>query len=134
MVSRGAADRFARTGPRLSAIESPIANRRAVERPPMTLDTYRIEVRAQDEGIDADVYDGDDLVAESTRVSYDEYGLEAPSTDADPSVEREVTTDVTTIDLQYERDGASFTFRLLGDRSEIATVRVDDEEWGLDGS
>ena len=39
---------------------------------------------------------------------------------------------MTTLDLQYERDGAGFAFRLLGDRDELLSVRVEDEAWDLE--
>lgn len=99
----------------------------------MSLQTYRLEIRdTETGGIDVDVYGEDDLVEASTRVIYDEYGLESDgSTDSDAIVE-EVTADVMTLDIQTERDGAGFSFRLLGDRDELASVRVDDEEWGLE--
>ncbi|AEH37308.1 hypothetical protein [Halopiger xanaduensis] len=98
----------------------------------MPMETYRLEIRETEEpGIDADVYDSDDTVAESTYVSYDDYDLEPPSSnssDGQQSYAEEVTADVTTIDLQYERDDAGFVFRLLGDRDELASVRIDAEE------
>lgn len=99
----------------------------------MSMETYRLELReTETNGIDADVYGSDDLVEESTRVSYEDYGLEPPeSRDEPPSYSEEITTDVTTLDLQYERDDGGFEFRLLGDRDELMRVRIDDEEWNL---
>ena len=100
----------------------------------MPIETYRIEVEETDgrEGLIVDVYGGDDLVERTASIAYEEYGIEPTSDDGDPSaVVREVTADVTTTDLQLERDGGGFSVRLLGDRDELATVRVDDEEWGL---
>ena len=98
------------------------------------METYRLEVRETDEpGIDVDVYDADDTVAESTYISYEDHGLEPPaSRDDPPSYSKEITADVTAIDLQYERTDGGFSFRLLGDRDELTTVRVEDEEWDLD--
>ena len=97
------------------------------------METYRIEVRETDApGIDADVYNADDTVEESTYVSYEDYGLEPPaSRDEQPSYSEEITADVTAIDLQYERTDGGFSFRLLGDRDELTTVRIEDEEWEL---
>lgn len=99
----------------------------------MAIETYRLEVReAGANGIDADVYDADGLVAASTHVSYDDFGLEPPdSREESPSRTEEVTADAMTIDLQYERDDGGFAFRLLGDRDELARVRIDDGEWDL---
>ena len=99
----------------------------------MTMETYRLEVReAETNGIDADVYGADDLVEESTRVAYDDFDLEPPeSREETPAYSEEVTADVTTLDLQYERDDGGFEFRLLGDRDELTRIRIDDEEWDL---
>ncbi|MXV63690.1 hypothetical protein GS429_16810 [Natronorubrum sp. JWXQ-INN-674] len=99
----------------------------------MTMETYRLEVReTETNGIGADVYGPDDLIEASTRVSYDDYDLDPPgSRDDAPAYTEEVTTDVMTLDLQYERDDGGFEFRLLGDRDELARVRIDDEEWDL---
>lgn len=98
----------------------------------MSMETYRLEVReTEGPGLDADVYNGNDVVTESTYISYDDYDLEPPSSsssDGQQSYSEEVTADVTTVDLQYERDDAGFVFRLLGDRDELASVRIDGEE------
>ncbi|EMA39499.1 hypothetical protein [Halobiforma nitratireducens] len=100
----------------------------------MSLETYRLEVREIEAGgIDADVYDDDDLIVESTHVQYDDHEIHPPdSRDANPTDSTEVTADVTTLDLQVTRVGRGFSFRLLGDRDELASVRVDDEEWDLE--
>ncbi|ELZ00549.1 hypothetical protein [Natrialba asiatica] len=100
----------------------------------MPIQTYRLEVRETDaSGIDADVYDAEDMIVASTQVAYEDYGLEAPaSRDGSPSAVAEFSTDVTTIDLQFERDDAGFVFRVFGDREEVATVRADDVEWEVD--
>ncbi|SEV80719.1 hypothetical protein [Natrinema salifodinae] len=99
----------------------------------MTMQTYRLEIReAEANGIDADVYNEDGTVEASTRVAYDDFDLDPPgSRDDEPNATTEVTADVTTLDLQYERDDAGFAFRLLGDRDELTSIRIDDEEWGL---
>lgn len=99
----------------------------------MTMETYRLEVRESSApGIDADVYDADDLIEESTHVSYDDFDIDLPEQREEPSAQtQEVTADVTTIDLQLQRTDGGFTIRLLGDRDELATVRIEDEEWDL---
>lgn len=100
----------------------------------MTMETYRLEVRETDaSGIDADVYGGDDLIEESTHVSYDDFDFEVPEgREEPPAKSEEITADVMTVDLQIQRDGGGFTVRLLGDRDELTAVRIDDEEWNLD--
>lgn len=99
----------------------------------MSLQTYRLEVRDTDTGgIDVDVYGDDGLVEASTRVVYEEYGLESDGSAESDTIDETVTADITTLDIQTERDDAGFSFRLLGDRDELATVRVDDEDWGLE--
>lgn len=99
----------------------------------MSLQTYRLEVRATDTGgIGVDVYGDDGLVEASTRVVYEEYGLESDGSTGSDTIDETVTADVTTLDIQTERDDAGFSFRLLGDRDELASVRVDDEDWGLE--
>ena len=99
----------------------------------MSMETYRLELReTETNGIDADVFNTDDVIEESTRVVYEDHGLEPPeSREEEPSYTEEITADVTTLDLQYERDGGGFEFRLLGDRDELTRVRIDDEEWNL---
>ncbi|WP_306059182.1 hypothetical protein [Natronococcus wangiae] len=99
----------------------------------MAMETYRLEVRESDaSGIDADVYGADDLIEESTRISYEDFDLDVPEEREESPVEsREITADVTTIDLQVQRDDGGFTVRLLGDRDELTAVRIDDEEWNL---
>ena len=100
----------------------------------MPMETFRLEVREADsgEGIDADVYDGDELIRTAARVVYDDHGLESVGDGAQSRIVRETTADVTTLDLQYERDDAGFAFRLLGDRDELLAVRVEDEAWDLE--
>ena len=99
----------------------------------MPMETYRLELReTETNGIDADVFGADDVIEESTRVAYENFDLEPPeSRDEDPSYTEEITADVTTLDLQYERDDGGFEFRLLGDRDELTRVRIDDEDWNL---
>ncbi|WP_345781488.1 hypothetical protein [Natrononativus amylolyticus] len=95
--------------------------------------TYRLELRDTTDGIDADLLDEDGLVETSTRIAYEDHGLEPAGDREEPSsTDREVTADVTTLDVQYERDGDGFTVRVLGDREELVTERVEDEEWGLE--
>lgn len=103
----------------------------------MPIETYRLEVSELDDrtGITADVYGDDDLVEARTTISYDEYGVESASDRTDPfAATREVTADVTATDLQVERDGGGFSFRFVGDRDELLSVRIEDHELGLDGS
>ncbi|WP_254768630.1 hypothetical protein [Salinilacihabitans rarus] len=100
----------------------------------MPIETYRLELREDDAatGLDVTVYGDDDLVETSTRITYEAYGLEPAADREDPApIEREVTADVTTTDVQFERDGAGFSVRLLGDREVLLAERVDDESWGL---
>ncbi|WP_339106484.1 hypothetical protein [Haloterrigena salinisoli] len=98
----------------------------------MPMETYRLELReTETNGIDADVY-ADDVIEESTRVDYEAHDIEPPeSRDEEPAYSEEVTADVTTLDLQYQRDDGGFEFRLLGDRDELTRIRIDDEEWNL---
>ncbi|WP_255193449.1 hypothetical protein [Natronobeatus ordinarius] len=100
----------------------------------MSMETFRLEVHESDgsTGIDADVYDRDNLIRTSARVAYDDHGLESVGDGTQSRIVRETTADVTTLDLQYERDDAGFAFRLLGDRDELLSVRVEDETWGLE--
>ena len=75
----------------------------------------------------------DDPSRESTHVFYDEFGLE-PTAERDEPPERTTTApaDVTTFDLQSERDDDGFSFRPLDDRDEVATVRIEGEAWSLE--
>ena len=98
------------------------------------METYTVEIAETEshEGLSADVYDGDGLVAESARVAYADYGLAAVRDDWEPeSIEREVTTDVTTLDVQVSRGDDEFEFRVLGDREELLSERVSDSDLQL---
>lgn len=99
----------------------------------MTMETYRLEVRETDaSGIDADVYGDDDLIEESTHISYDDFDFDVPEGREKPSAKsEEITADVMTVDLQVQRNDGGFTVRLLGDRDELTVIRIDDEEWNL---
>lgn len=95
--------------------------------------TLRIAETQNAEGIDADILDSDGLVQESTRVSYEDYGVNANRSDWKPDdVEREITADVTTMNLQVSRSDGTFQFRLLGDRDELHRERIGDDDWRLD--
>jgi hypothetical protein len=99
----------------------------------MAMQTYRLEVQESDAiGIDADVYGEDDLIVESTHVSYDDFDIDVPEERAEPDGKSaEVTADITTIDLQIQRAEDRFSVRLFGDRDELTVVRIDDDEWNL---
>lgn len=98
------------------------------------MENYRLELSETEsgDGISADLYDDEGLIAESTRATYADYGL-APDREGDGPgpVVREFTADVRTHEVQYARDDGGFEFRVLGDGDELARARVDDEEWRL---
>lgn len=93
----------------------------------MSLETYRLEVRDTDVGLDADVYNSEEMIEESTHISYEDFEVESPQREDGVSQSEEVTADVTDVDLQVQRDETAFTFELLGDRETLATIRIDDE-------
>jgi hypothetical protein len=100
----------------------------------MSMETYTVEIAETEshEGISADVYDEDGLVTESLHVAYEDYGVAAVRDDWEPDVvEREVTADVTTLDLQVSRGDDVFEFRLLGDRAELLRERLSDSDLQL---
>lgn len=100
----------------------------------MTMETYTVEITENDnnEGITADVYDADGLVTDSARVTYTDYGLTATRGEGQSdTIEREVTADVTTLNLQFSRENREFEFRLLGDREELLRERISDADWNL---
>lgn len=100
----------------------------------MSMETYTVEIAEDEshEGLSADVYNADGLVADSARVTYADYGVAAVREDWEPDVvEREVTADVTTLDVQVARHGDEFEFRLLGDREELLRERVSDSDLRL---
>ncbi|SEO39576.1 hypothetical protein SAMN04487948_102223 [Halogranum amylolyticum] len=100
----------------------------------MSMETYTVEIAETEsnEGISADVYDADGLVAESTHVAYADYGVAAVRDDWEPDVvEREFTADVTTLDMQVSRGNDEFEFRLLGDREELLRERLTDSDLQL---
>ncbi|MFC4359981.1 hypothetical protein ACFO0N_18695 [Halobium salinum] len=101
----------------------------------MSMETYTLRVAENEahEGLAADVLDESGSIVETTRLSYDDYGLArkgSGESGPDP-VECEVTADVIDTALQFERLDDGFEFRFLGDREEVASVRVSDAEWGL---
>lgn len=100
----------------------------------MTMETYTLVIEETDthKGIDADVFNEDGEIAQTTRVTYDDYALTADRDDWSPDpVEGEATADVMRLDLHVERDGWGFQFRLLGDDDELLRERVDDDDWRL---
>ena len=105
-----------------------------VEPRPVSIERYRLEISEMDDhaGLSADVYGDDELVEATANVSYQEYGLEPTADGTEPvAAAREVTADVTTTDLQIGRDGGGFSFRLVGDRDELLSIRIEDAELGL---
>lgn len=99
----------------------------------MAMQTYRLEVQESGAvGLDVDVYGEDDLIVESTHITYDDFDIDVPDDRETPDEKStEVTADVTSIDLQIQRDEGRFTVRLLGDRDELTVVRIGDDEWNL---
>ncbi len=100
----------------------------------MSTETYTLQIAEDEthEGIRADLYDEDGLVEKSTRISYGDHGLTAMRDDWEPKpIEREVTADVTTLDLQHTRQQGEFEFRLLGDRDELHSERIADSDWKI---
>lgn len=100
----------------------------------MSMETYTVEIAETEshEGITADVYDADGLVTESAHVAYADYGVAAVRDDWEPdTIEREVTADVTTLDMQVSRGNDEFAFRLLGDREELLSERLADADLQL---
>ncbi|QCJ47683.1 MULTISPECIES: hypothetical protein [Haloprofundus] len=103
----------------------------------MSMETYtlRVEETETRDGISADVYDEDDVIAASTRVAYDDYGLAATGDDRSPEAATEtVTADTLSLDVQVERIDGRFEFRLLGDGEELARESVTDDEWELEAA
>ncbi|WP_224269742.1 hypothetical protein [Haloprofundus salinisoli] len=103
----------------------------------MSMQTYtlRIEETETHEGISADVYDEDDVIAASTYVAYDDHGLAANGDDRNPEAATEtVTADALSLNVQVERIDGRFEFRLLGDGEELARESVTDDDWRLERS
>ncbi|KTG09832.1 hypothetical protein AUR64_09385 [Haloprofundus marisrubri] len=101
----------------------------------MSMQTYTLQVEETEthDGISADVYDEDDIIAASTHVAYDDHGLKATGDGRSPETATEtVTADVLSLDVQVERIDDRFEFRLLGDGEELARESVTNEEWRLD--
>ncbi|WP_224447385.1 hypothetical protein [Haloprofundus salilacus] len=101
----------------------------------MSMETYtlRVEETETHGGISADVYDGDDVIATSTHVAYDDYGLAVTGDDRNPEAATEkVTADALSLDVQVERIDGRFEFRLLGDGEELARESVTDDDWELE--
>lgn len=101
----------------------------------MTMDTYTLVVSETDggDGITGDVYNEGGTIEKSTFVAYEHYGLAPDRDGGDPDeCRREFTADVMAMTLDVTRDDGGFQFRLVGDGSrELATERVEDEEWSL---
>lgn len=97
------------------------------------MQTYTLVVAEPEtnEGITGEVYNESGTIEESVSFSYDEYGLTAIRDDWEPETRRrEVTADVTTLNLEVQRRDGGFEFRLLGDlNQELVTERVSDADW-----
>ena len=101
------------------------------------METYALEVSETEngDGITAEVYDEDGTIVESQWAGYEQHGLTKAQEGETPDPRRrETTVDVTSLSLQFERDGGGFVFRLLGDGSELLSERVDDTDWNLVGA
>jgi hypothetical protein len=99
--------------------------------PSMSRTTYTLLVRENEsnEGIIAEVR-ADGTIEESTRLSYGDFGLTAIRDGWLPNERRtEVEADVRTVQLQTQRNGEGFSFRVLGDGETIAEQRIMDDEW-----
>lgn len=100
----------------------------------MAMETYTLEIAETDdhEEITADVYDEEGLIEASARVGYDDVGLSVDRDDWTPEpVRRDFTADVMTMDVQFSYAEREFEFQVLGDRDELLSERVEDDDWRL---
>ena len=100
----------------------------------MSTETYTLEITetAEGEALAADLYRADRTLEDSLHVIYEEHSL-ASAQGGEESMRREaeVTTDATRVQLDYQRVGDAFEFRVLGDAGELHAERVTDEDWQL---
>ncbi|WP_458189308.1 hypothetical protein [Haladaptatus sp. NG-WS-4] len=99
----------------------------------MSLTTYTLVIRENktEEGLVAELR-GEGIIEDSTRISYNDYGLTAVREDWTPNEQHiDVTADVRTIRLQTERKGGEFQFRVLGDGETLTEERVTDDDWNV---
>jgi hypothetical protein len=100
----------------------------------MSMETYTLELSEDTEGNElvAELYDIDGLIEASERAVYDDFALSPDSEERDTSERtRQTTADVMALDIQVTRTDGVFEIRVLGNREELITERITDEEWGL---
>lgn len=100
----------------------------------MTMETYRLTVEEDDShtGLDIEVRDSDGMIAESTRLDYENYDEEALREDYDPGTwKEEVTADVDRLDVEVESDGRDFTIELLGDDETLTTIHLSQHDLAI---
>lgn len=82
------------------------------------MQTYRLVVEEDEsnQGLDVELRDEDDgIIVESTRLDYENYGLEpAEGERGDHHWERELTTDADVLELEVESHGDDFTVEVVG--------------------
>lgn len=67
-------------------------------------------------------------------MAYEEHSL-VSDRDGEPAPRQaEVTTDATRVQLDYQRTGGAFEFRVLGDEGVLLSERATDEDWQLEPS
>lgn len=123
---RAAAVPVANDGTRLNLIRRPRCD--------MPMESYTLTVSEDAEAgeMTAELYDIDGLIEATERVAYDDYGLSPEDTGREaPERTQKTTTDVTVLDIQLTRTDGAFAVRVLGDREEVLTERIADEDWGL---
>lgn len=76
--------------------------------------------------------DDDGLVEATGQLSYDDHGLTAER-DGDPPDRREepFTVDASSVEIEFDHDGSTLTFRAVADDEEAARVEVSDADWDL---
>ena len=96
------------------------------------METYRLIVGedATEEGFSVNLYNDDGTVVVGERISYDEFDVKPEDRSIDER-RHKLSTDVTDLDIQVERNDGAFEFRVLGDRRELFAERVGDSDRGL---
>lgn len=95
----------------------------------MTMETYRVDIRANGENNElvAEVYNSEDVITASERVSYGGDTIDRDSEGSETTMTGEFTADTTVLDVRITDFADGYEIRVVGDDGELFTERFPGE-------